>query len=545
MDPCAKREPQVIDHYMIEKCLEEQGLKGEAGRLARLEGIPWDEVEKIRLEFMNILRIDHLWVLPGLTKLSLSNNLIEKIENLETLVNLVDLDLSFNKIMKIENLDGLVNLKILTLFENNIDRIENLDSLKDLMIFSIGNNQILNRNYVIYLRKFQNLKSVNLAGNPCTDEPDFRLFVATFLPKVVYYEYKLIQPQEREEGSALFRSRLLSLEEIEAKEQEIIARQEAEEAEAELHAESFVEFLGDNHLFEMMFHNDTDGKTLLKIGDEAKEIMDEFEEQFLGLCKQVFDIGQEQYQMRRKEIDQFTKNVDLALWKSQQESIGHMDTFMERKKKIFAGIKQFQDDVDNRELTISEYNQKIFTQAEEYTNFIHETWLLLMGLEMTVFEQMEEVNQTFEHTITEMLNTFVEAAQAVFTQMRTAEQAYMENIMDCATRYMTSASLQPDFYMPKELKPILAEKEILSNSMAASHDMHLLVIDNREDRLVNRAKTWLSNLVSNLQKDEVTRNRTKVLEINHFLDIQREEFDELAAMEVGPSMDPDITAALS
>lgn len=53
MDPCAKREPQVIDHHMIEKCLEEQGLKGEAGRLARLEGIPWDEVEKIRLEFMS------------------------------------------------------------------------------------------------------------------------------------------------------------------------------------------------------------------------------------------------------------------------------------------------------------------------------------------------------------------------------------------------------------------------------------------------------------------------------------------------------------
>lgn len=53
MDPCAKQEPQVIDHYMIEKCLEEQGLKGEAGRLARLEGIPWNEVEKIRLEFMS------------------------------------------------------------------------------------------------------------------------------------------------------------------------------------------------------------------------------------------------------------------------------------------------------------------------------------------------------------------------------------------------------------------------------------------------------------------------------------------------------------
>lgn len=131
-----------------------------------------------------------------------------------------------------------------------------------------------------------------------------------------------------------------------------------------------------------------------------------------------------------------------------------MDIFMEKKKKIFAGIKHFQDDVDNRELTIMEYNQKIFTQAEEYTAFIHDTWLLLMGLEMTVYEQMEEVNQTFEHTLTEMVNTFIEAAQAVFAQMRTAEQGYIETVGDIATRYMTTASLQPDFYMPKELKPV-------------------------------------------------------------------------------------------
>lgn len=37
----------------------------------------------------------------------------------------------------------------------------------------------------------------------------------------------------------------------------------------------------------------------------------------------------------------------------------------------------------------------------------------------------------------------------------------------------------------------------------------------------------------------------KVLEINHFLDIQREEFEELQSVMVGPTIDPDITAALS
>lgn len=58
------------------------------GRLLRLEGIPLEEVEEIRFEYLYILKIDHLWVLKSLVKLSLNNNFIEKIENLETLTHL-------------------------------------------------------------------------------------------------------------------------------------------------------------------------------------------------------------------------------------------------------------------------------------------------------------------------------------------------------------------------------------------------------------------------------------------------------------------------
>lgn len=130
------------------------------------------------------------------------------------------------------------------------------------------------------------------------------------------------------------RSQLLSLEEVETKEQEILDKEEAERAEAELHAESFVEFLGGNHLFEMMFQNDVDGKTLLKIGDDAVELFDEFEQEFTTLCKQVFEIGQEQYRLRKNEIEQFTKNCDNALLKAQQESIVRFVLFRLLKQPI-------------------------------------------------------------------------------------------------------------------------------------------------------------------------------------------------------------------
>lgn len=53
MDRCKQEEPKVIDNAILEKCIEEQGPTGEAGRLAREEGIPLDEVEQIRLEFLS------------------------------------------------------------------------------------------------------------------------------------------------------------------------------------------------------------------------------------------------------------------------------------------------------------------------------------------------------------------------------------------------------------------------------------------------------------------------------------------------------------
>ena len=44
-------EPAVIDDDMLQKTVEEQGPKGEAGRIAKTEGIDLDEVDALRLDF--------------------------------------------------------------------------------------------------------------------------------------------------------------------------------------------------------------------------------------------------------------------------------------------------------------------------------------------------------------------------------------------------------------------------------------------------------------------------------------------------------------
>ena len=49
-------EPSVIDEQMLKDAVEDQGPKGEAGRIAKKEGIDFDRVLSLRLDYrsMNI-----------------------------------------------------------------------------------------------------------------------------------------------------------------------------------------------------------------------------------------------------------------------------------------------------------------------------------------------------------------------------------------------------------------------------------------------------------------------------------------------------------
>ena len=47
---------------------------------------------------------------------------------------------------------------------------------------------------VLYLRKFQALKSVTLSGNPFSSSDEYRPYVIAFLPHLEYLDYKLVDP---------------------------------------------------------------------------------------------------------------------------------------------------------------------------------------------------------------------------------------------------------------------------------------------------------------------------------------------------------------
>lgn len=48
-------EPSVIDEEMLQRSVEEQGPKEEAGKLAKAEGIDFADVTSLRLDFKSTL----------------------------------------------------------------------------------------------------------------------------------------------------------------------------------------------------------------------------------------------------------------------------------------------------------------------------------------------------------------------------------------------------------------------------------------------------------------------------------------------------------
>lgn len=229
-----------------------------------------------RLEFMKIVKIDNLTRLKNLTRLFLDNNFIESISGLELLTNLEWLDLSFNKISKIKNLETLTKLKVLALFSNEILEVENLESLQELEVLRLGNNKICNKACIIYLRKLAKLRTLSLKGNPVTKFKDFEGYVAAFLPKLMYFEFKMVDERVRKHHSEKNQGEIFKVlgreQREEAKLQQLKQQAETEKMERS----AFINTLKGNDLLTMMFSVYEDKEKILMKLPQSKGKMIQF-----------------------------------------------------------------------------------------------------------------------------------------------------------------------------------------------------------------------------------------------------------------------------
>ncbi len=91
---------------------------------------------------------------------------------------------------KTEGLESLCKLVVLNLSNNKISVAENMDTLCKLgkLSFCIVTNRLGQLDNVLYLRKLKNLFTLNLFGNPVSEDDDRKLFITAYFSKLMYVD---------------------------------------------------------------------------------------------------------------------------------------------------------------------------------------------------------------------------------------------------------------------------------------------------------------------------------------------------------------------
>uniref|UniRef100_T1J1S4 Dynein axonemal assembly factor 1 homolog n=1 Tax=Strigamia maritima TaxID=126957 RepID=T1J1S4_STRMM len=486
-------EPTVISEELLSKAVEEQSPEGEAGRIVLQDGIKFAEAKTLVLSFRSILQIENLWSFSALQRLNLDNNLIEKIEGLDFLVNLKWLDLSFNNIEVIAGLNNLINLEDLSLFNNRIRKLENIENLQKLQVLCIGNNKLDELDNLIVVRRLKSVKTLNANGNPLATNPSYRSFVAALVPQIVYLDYRRIDQETKAIGAEKYSTPLETLNAKDKMKQARLAEKEIEDENDKLYQAAC--------------------KT--------------FRENLLGTCKEAFDVGLSEYYTRKEEVDAFSAAVTEATATNQKTAVDLVDRFVAAKTKIVNELNQAaeQDQVNTEWVaTLTAEHQQ---QIQNLNNKLMENELYLSDqVEASASASASESLKEFERLLVEMTQNAMEAVRNVATQMRDQETRFHEQLADISLFYMDKV-MKDEEVVPEHMKELFLDKDTVMSALGGSHDVRTNKIDRVEDKIVLGVKAWTDTRLETMRDSEIRRNRSRILEITHFVDCQRADIDEV------------------
>ncbi|KAL9956946.1 hypothetical protein ACROYT_G038512 [Oculina patagonica] len=364
---------------------------------------------------------------------------------------------------------------------------------------------------VVYLRQFKFLRTLNLSGNPFSEEANYKDYVIAHLPELVYLDFRLIDESAREAATEKYK---YSIEEL--VHDETIAKRKQEELEEklqerQLHKLAYVEDLNGPWLFDSMYADDPEASKLSALPGMI-EILDIYKEKFTAVCQEIFEFGLKEHEKREAEIASFFSCLEEATQDNNNAGVKHIHNYIEYKKKVF---------VDYTSMTDQSLLESLM---KEVLGEIRKLWDTLMGLEMELVDQLEDTIKEFERNMADLVTAFVEQVQGLMTQLRELENAHHEKVSDIAVvtlEKLMKNELEED--LPDDLRMLFVDKDTIMNAVSASHDTHLLKIDNKEDDILTRATTRMQSLNEKIHNDEVARNRNRVAEINNLVDHFRDE----------------------
>jgi len=495
----------VISDELLKQLTAEQAPRSVA-EYKDESGAVDSDVTELRIDFQNILKIDNLITFTNLVKLQLDNNLIERIENLDHLVNLQWLDLSFNNIERIEGLEHLSNITDLSLHHNQISTLEGLDALHKLDVLSIGDNQLetVESAPVLYLRRFHNLRSLNMSGNQLTEDPDYETFVIAFLPTLKYIDWKRISDETRE-GAVLKYSDKLEITKIkEAKVEELLQEERDRQAHADKYTSSCVPNMFGSGIFDSML--DKEIPKLYPIPD-CKEAVDTFRDLFNEAVDAIGARGLENAATRKTEREMFFSALQEGIDDNRESGRQLIDEFITKKNASIVEIEGL--------IGTALAADKLVQLRDDLQSLKEQ----LMELEMSLVAMIEESTSLFDRSYAEMVQQAAEEMQEKMSKMREAEETCYKQVNDIAVAFLDKqikGELTEGVTVTDELLVLLRDKTTLTAAITGGHDQHLMVIDDKEDELGKGLRAEYGDLITKQTDSEAVRNRNRIAEIQNF-----------------------------
>lgn len=507
-----KRAEIVVERTVIHEALIRRAIHKDLATFYDLAVVPLEheidlaQVERLVLSYCNIYAIANLQGFERLTHLQLDNNIIDRIGNLSHLTNLRWLDLSFNNIRQIQGLDALVNLTDLSLTDNEISVIEGLDKLTKLNVLSIGNNQIKDLSAIPPLRKFANLRALNLKNNPVCLHDDYHNTVFAYLTNLRYLDNVVIEASQFAKARDAKLDQLLLLEakektdELAERERKLLAEQQAVLDSANL--------AGLSTLFVDMIRADNEHPKI-KVLPGFDALQRAYKDGFTAIIEEFSGDILEKHGVKveeQKMVEEVLEKVHAA---AVRESRGEIDRFRHLQKRAF---KAHTESLDRGRADTA----ILPALRAELGTVVHE----LLAIEMLLVEQVENILEEFEKAYFKLISENVLRINGAFRALLDASNKHLSQVYDLTHTLLERYTKDDTFTEDLDVRAILADKDVLNNAVSTSHENQEAKIAAKEDEVREREEGNGKRMVKQMRDAHRARNRKRVAEIYGFKSIE-------------------------
>ncbi|XP_026816753.1 uncharacterized protein LOC113556162 isoform X3 [Rhopalosiphum maidis] len=405
--------------------------------------------------------------------------------------NLTSLKLPVNRIEKICNLDSFTNLVELDLSHNNIKQIENLQTL--------------------YLKRFTNLISLVVEGNPCQTEPmdSERTFILSIVQTLLVYNNKTITVEERKEALDIHSQLITMLDKNDRKWKRMSVDKQLRLERMADRKDAFLDGIPEDEDVDFnvsVFRNTTVEHVLMENGRYGiHNVYRTYADDFRRLITEITEAAETCRGIRSQMVNKFQGELRQLIDNGVDESRKCVSELAEYKKRVRCDFPVGSDDggnpVTNDNIACGRFEER--TRA---------TWLTLMRHEDKLSRKITKMIGQLRDVLEKQIIEFKQLVNNRFCMLQRQQNIFLQFILEYAV-----SSVQSD-----DVNNRISKVSQFTNDVSQCMESQASQVERAELYITESASRWLDDIFDKLNSEEIQRNRQKISEIATFIRYQNE-----------------------